>query len=364
MTVVARKAASGLAKNRVGLISVGVALGFTGVLLLILGENPLEAADALYDGSFGSTEKIADTLVAWVPLTLAAIGLVVTFTAGMWNIGVEGQVIAGAIGAAFVAREVSGPSWMVVALTIVAAAVAGGLWALLAGLLRVYGRVNEIFGGLGLTFVAEGIAIYLVIGPWSRTGVASTSGTDPYPEGALLPTLGDLRVSPVALVVTVAAVVAVYYLLRGTSFGLRLRAVGQSMKSSHLLGIPTVRYLLAAFVIGGLMAGIAGGVRTTGFHGRFVPAVSGGFGYLAILIALLAGFKAKWVAPIALFFAAVTVGSSQLQLRLGLDSAFAGVVQGVLVLSVLFVQGWQARRSRRAGVQPPSAPEFHVEPEI
>ena len=92
-----------------------------------------------------------------------------------------------------------------------------------------------------------------------------------------------------------------------------------------------------------MLAGLAGAVLATGFHHKLVPSVSGGYGFLGVLVVLLSGFRAAWVAPIALFFAAVQVGSTQLSLRLGIDSSLAGVIQGILVLSVLIVGGSSPR---------------------
>ena len=155
--------------------------------------------------------------------------------------------------------------------------------------------------------------------------------------------------SLVAIVVAVLALVIVYVLLRGTRFGLRLHAVGENLQSSALFGIANTRYLLTAFVLGGGLAGIAGAIRVTGFYHKLVPGPGGGHGYLGILIILLAAYKAKWIAPLAFFFAIVAVGASQLPLQLGLDASLGGIVRSVLVLFVLLAGGWQARRGNPKG---------------
>ena len=338
--------------NRLRSVPLAIVIGIVATVLLLLaaGAPPLEAMRLIFDGAFGNTSRVAATLMAWLPLVLAAAGLLITFQAGLWNIGVEGQIVMGAIGAAWVARTVPGPSALVVPLTLVGGAVLGAAWALLPALLRTRFRVHEIFSGVALSFVAASVAVYLIIGPWSRVGVASTSGTDLFDERTWLPTAGSWRVSPVALVVAVAAVVSVLVLLRDSRFGLRLRAVGRNPESAFLFGIPTGRYTVAAFGLCGALAGLAGTVQATGFHHKLVPAISGGYGFLGILVVLLAGFRAVWIAPIALFFAAVQVGSTQLSLRLGIDSSLAGVVQGVLVLAVMIVGGAQVYSAARGPV--------------
>jgi simple sugar transport system permease protein len=329
-------------------ILVGVAA--TLLLLVLVGAPPFEAMGVVFDGAFGNQSRVAATLMAWIPLALAAAGLLITFQGGLWNIGVEGQIAMGAIGAAWVARTVTAPTAVMVPLTLLGGAVFGAAWALIPAWLRTRFRVHEIFSGVALSFVAGATAVYLIIGPWSRTGVASTSGTDLFDERAWLPTIGSWRVSPVGLVLAVAAVLGVLVLLGGSRFGLRLRAVGRNPQSAFLLGIPTGRYLVTAFALCGALAGMAGTVLATGFHHKLVPSVSGGYGFLGVLVVLLSGFRAAWVAPIALFFAAVQVGSTQLSLRLGIDSSLAGVIQGILVLSVLIVGGLKVYSAGRGPV--------------
>lgn len=335
------------------LVSVLVAIAVSMLLLWLVGAPPVEAIGLMFEGAFGTADKVSNTLLVWTPLILASAGLVVTFAAGMWNIGVEGQIVMGAIAASFIAREVPGPAAVVVPLTILAGALGGALWALLAGVLRTKGNVNEIFGGLGLDFVALGLTVYLVIGPWAREGTASTSGTDIFREEAWLPTttMFGTEIPLLALILALGATVMVYLLLRGTRFGLRLKAVGKSPRSSFLLGIPNDRYILYSFALGGALAGIAGTIQATGFHHKLVPAISGNYGFLGILVVLLAGFSAKWIAPIALFFMAVSAGSTALELRLGLDSAFGGVLQAVIVLFVMFGTAFALQRRGRSTLE-------------
>ena len=114
-----------------------------------------------------------------------------------------------------------------------------------------------------------------------------------------------------------------------------------------MLGIPTERYLLGAFALCGALAGLAGAVQATGFHHKLVPAVSGGYGFLGILVVLLAGFRTVWIGPLALVFVAVAAGGTQLQLRLDVDSSLSGVVLGVGVLVALLLGAGAPRKRRR-----------------
>jgi len=287
--------------------------------------------------------------MAWAPLAVIYSGLVVTFTVGLWNIGVEGQVVAGAIAATFVARVwPDAPGWALVSAALIAGFVGGTVWGELAGALRAGGGVDEIFAGLGLDFVATGLATFLIIGPWKRAGIASTSGTNPITEHAWLPTILGTRLSLVGIALAVVVLAAVAWALARTRWGLELRAVGANPASARLLGIVPGRKILEAFAVGGGLAGVGGALLVTGFQHKLVPAISGGRGFLGILIVLLASYRIRWVAPLAIFFAMISVGQSQLQLRLDLPTALGGVLQGAVVLVAMLVTGWSAMRARRA----------------
>jgi len=131
--------------------------------------------------------------------------------------------------------------------------------------------------------------------------------------------------------------------LRGTYFGLKLKAVGKNMKSAFLLGVPTWQYSMFAFLLCGAFAGLAGAIQVAGVYHRLLPNISNGYGFLGLLVAMLINYQAFWVIPIAFFFAALNVGSVQLQILYKMDSSFAGVLQDLLVLFVLLGQGLRER---------------------
>jgi general nucleoside transport system permease protein len=328
-----------------------LALLFTTLILLAAGAPPLEAYQNILTGAFSSFKKFSDVLVSWVPLLLVSAGLLVTFATGLWNIGVEGQITLGAIATTWVLRELqdsSLPPALIIFLSILAGMMGGALWAALAGALKTFGGVNEIFGGLGLNFVATALTIYFIFGPWKRPGVASMSGTEPFDEALHLYLFPGLRLSPWALVIAILAIVLVYFLLQGTYFGLRLKAVGKNFRAAYMLGVPTWQYMMLSFLICGALAGIAGAMQVTSVYYRLIPSISSGYGYLGLMVAMLVNYQAIWAAPIALFFAALNIGSIQLPIVLKLDSSLSGVLQGMLVLFVLIMEGIRQRISQRS----------------
>ena len=322
--------------------AVLLALLFTTLVLLATHAPPFAAFGEIIGGSVGSWAKFSDVLIAWSPLLLATAGLLITFTAGLWNIGIEGQITLGAIfstGTLLALQDSGLHPTIILTLGILAGMLGGALWAALAGVLKTFGGVNEIFGGLGLNFVASALNLWLIFGPWKRPGVASMSGTAPFPDALALPEVAGSRLSLVAVGMAVLAIIFVYFLLKGTYFGLRLKAVGKNARAASLLGVPTWQYALISFMLCGAFAGLAGSIQVLAVYHRLIPSISSGYGFLGLLVAMLINFQPIWAAPVALFFAALNIGSIQLPVALQLDSTLSGVLQGTLVLFVLMADG-------------------------
>ncbi|SLM17646.1 ABC-type uncharacterized transport system, permease component [uncultured spirochete] len=330
------------------------ALIVTTLVLSLAGAQPFAAYKYIMLGAVGSWDVVSNVLVSWVPLLLATSGLLVTFTVGLWNIGIEGQITLGAIFTTWAMRLLQDSGWnpsLILVIAVLAGMLGGTLWALLAGALKTFGGVNEIFGGLGLNFVATALNIWLIFGPWKRPGVASMSGTLPFDRSLWMPiAAGSSRLTPATLVIAIVGIIAVYATIEGTYFGLKLKAVGRNPKSAYILGIPTWQHMMASFAICGVFAGLAGAVQVTSVYHRLIPSISSGYGYLGLMVAMLVGYKASLAAPVALFFAALNVGSIQLPIILKLDSSLAGVLQGTLVLFVILGQGVRTKLLKKTKV--------------
>jgi simple sugar transport system permease protein len=313
------------------------------LILLLTGANPLTALGNLLGGAFESPRKLADIAVAIVPLLLCAAGMLITFAAGLWNIGVEGQMIAGALMCTWAVKSIQAPAAILLPITVLAGMAGGALWGVLIGLLRTYGHINEIFAGLGLNFVGAALTNYLIFGPWKPPDGATMSGTDPFPAEAWMPVLGGSRASLVPMILALLAIMVVFFLLRDSYWGLRLKAIGLNAQSAQRMGINTTGNIILAFVGCGLMAGLAGAVQTTAVYHRLIPSISGGYGYLAQLVVLLSGLRAQVVPLVVFFFSAIQVASPRLELRLQLDSSIGGVLQSSTVLFFLLVRGFRQR---------------------
>jgi len=315
------------------------------LILLLAGAPPIDAFQHLFLGSLGSWMKFTQVLMAWIPLTLCACGLVYTFRIGLWNIGVEGQVVAGAISATAILRmgSTSGMPELFLVLAFLGGMLGGGIWAVFAGFLKTKGGVNEIFAGLGLNFVAQAITLWLIFGPWKRPGIASMSGTKPFSPEMWLPS--ELRLSPTGLLLAIMALIGTGWVLGRTRLGLALKGIGNNPQAAYLHGLKPHIYMLIAMGLAGGCAGLAGTFQVTGVYHRLIPAISSNYGYLALLVVMLANYRVWWTPAIAFFFACLNVGSIQLPMILQLDSSLSGIIQGTLVLATLFMQAWQVRNT-------------------
>ena len=332
---------------------------FTTLVLYLAGAPPFAAYYHIFKGSLGSWIKFSHVIKAWIPLMLCACGLLYTFRIGLWNIGIEGQIMMGAVFATALLRTgVEGGSPVIsFFLAFPAAVIGGAIWAVFAGWLKTRGNVHEIFAGLGMNFVAQGIILWLIFGPWKRPGVASMSGTELFPDNLWLSYFPGLRLSPIGLTMALAALGATALMLRYTRIGLNLKAIGANARAAVLFGLKPGRYMLLAMAFAGGFAGLAGTFQITGVYHRLIPAISSNYGYLALLVVMLANYNIWLVPVVALLFACLNVGSIQLPIVLQVDSSLAGVIQGALVLTVLATHGfheWQKQRRLRhsEGVSP------------
>lgn len=332
-------------------IAVLLALVFTWLMLIIMKAPPMGVLKTIYRGSLGSADSITQVVQAWVPLMLVTCGLMFTFTAGLWNIGMEGQVEMGAIFSYAVIHYMTGtavPGGVVIVLAILSGILGGVIWALLVGLLKNFGGVNEIFGGLGFNFIADAALLFLVYGPWKPAGVAQGS-TKMIESIYWLPQFKGSYLSAYALGLAIIGIVITIILLQGTYFGLKLKAVGKNPKASFMMGIPTNQYMLSSFVICGIFAGLTGALQVTGFLHVLRSGVSGGYGYMGLMVGMLANVQTLVAVPIAFIFAILSKGAVGLGIDLRLDSNLSGVIQGTLVLFVLLMEGVRTRLSTSRG---------------
>jgi general nucleoside transport system permease protein len=344
------KTQSMVARIGLAVLPIIISLLITSFLIMAVGSDPRAVFEKVWEGALRDSRSFSGVVNFWIPFTLCAIGLIVTFTAGLWNIGVEGQMMMGAVFATAVALNWKLPALLLIPAELLMAMLGGALWATLVGVLKIRLGVHEIFGGVALNALANVVSIFLISGPWQPPEGGSARGTPSFSTDALLPSLSpDFEVSSLALVILAVVFVGVFLALRGTRWGLHLKATGKNARSALLLGVPTQRTALSAFVVCGMVAGIAGSYRvlSPNGYGNLRPLVSGGIGFLALLVVLLVSMRVLWVPLVTLIFAAILSGSTRLKIAFGLDASLAGVLQEMLVLVVLLFSGLRQRLERR-----------------
>ena len=331
-----------------GLATVAAIVGATALLLLVAGYDVPRALGALWSGSIGTWYALTSaTLVRAIPLMLTGCAIAVAFRAGVWNIGAEGQLLAGGAGATAVALLVPGAGPVAVVLALLTGAAAGAGWAGLAALLRARFGVLEVISTIMLNFVALYAVSFLVRGPLQEP-------THAYPQSssiadamhlARIPGAGRLHIG---IVVAITLVLVAGWVMRHTAAGYRLMAVGESPSAAASAGMIDVRRVTTqAFITSGALAGLAGAIEVLGVTFALYEDLSPGYGYTAIAVALLAGLDPWRVIFTSLLFAGLEAGAGAMQRDAGVPSTLVSVIEALLILAVVAAQ---ALRTRRAGV--------------
>lgn len=331
-----------------GLAGIAAIVAAIALLLLIGGYDVPRALAALWTGSVGTWYALTSaTLVRAIPLMLTGCAIAVAFRAGVFNIGAEGQLLAGGAGATAVALIVPNGGALALGLALVTGAVAGAGWAGIAAVLRERFGVLEVISTIMLNFIALYAVSFLVRGPLQEP-------THAYPQSssiadairlARIPGAGRLHLG---IVIAVVVTLAAGWVLRHTAVGFRLMAVGESPAAAASAGeIDVKRVTAQAFIASGALAGLAGAIEVLGVTYALYEDLSPGYGYTAIAVALLAGLDPQKVVLTALLFAALEAGAGAMQRDAGVPSTLVSVVEALLILGVVAAQAF---RRRRAGV--------------
>jgi general nucleoside transport system permease protein len=334
------------------LLAILAALAFCSTLIMLAGANVFDAYRALFAGALGSRFNLIETVVKAAPLVLTGLAVAVAFRARFWNIGAEGQLLAGAMAAAFVGAREGLPVWSLVPAMIVAGALAGAATAALPAALRVRLKVDEVVATLMLNFVIFYAMMALLDGPWKDPLSGYPDSPDIRIDAEFPALLGIGRLHLGVLVAGLAAV-AVWLLITRTTLGFRIRAVGANPRAATHAGMSVGRVMLLASAISGALAGLAGVGEVAGLHFQVMAGLSPGYGYAGIVVAMLAALNPLGVVPSALFFAAVATGAETMARQTGVPVFLGDVIQGtslICMLTALLFTGYRLRLWRPRAV--------------
>jgi len=320
------------------IFGVLLAFGIGAILIVMAGANPLDAYSGLITGAFGGMYRISETILKMIPLLLAGLGAIVAFKAGIWNIGLEGQIVMGSAAAAWLALALSGlPAPILIPLVMIAGFIAGALWALLPGFLKARFETNEIFTTIMLNSIAILFVTYLVVGPM-RDGSAIYARSFYIPDAAKLPVLLSGTRFHAGLFMALVCAVLVWVLLWKTGTGYKLRAVGANKKAANYAGINVKRSILVTMLISGGLAGLAGMGEVSGVHYYLGAGLTTTYGYTAVMVALMGKLNPYGTIASAFLFSALIVGGDSMQRAAGISSTLVSVLQGLVIITVIVAE--------------------------
>jgi simple sugar transport system permease protein len=328
------------------LASFGASLAIGLIILASLGVEPFRALGVMINGAFGSRMAIGDTLVFMTPRLLAALSALIAIRCGFYNLGAEGQLQLGAIGAVLPATMLPPElGVLLLPISVISGALFGAFWGLIPVLLKVWRGANEIIVTLMMNFIGIYLVKYLVQGPLQPAGSDFNMSTK-IADGAVLPILlGGTRLHAGVLIALFVAVM-LWLLLYHSTFGVRLRAAGLSPRTARLQGMPLSRLIISSMLISGGIAGIAGAIEVLGVQYRLIDGFSSALGFDGLAIALLGSLEPLGAVVVAIYFGAISSGTVALQSALSIPAALALIMTGLPIIFLACIHGYRFLKGR------------------
>ncbi len=302
-------------------------------VLYVTGYSPVEAYAAMARGAFGDVFGIGQTLMQATPIIFTSIAFLVSYKAGLFNIGAEGQFLMGAIASAVVGIYLEGLPWIIHApLTLIAGMLAGGLWGLIPALLKTRFEAHEVITTMMLSYVAQFLTSYLVNYPFKAPGWVSQ--TVRLPASAELARILPPTQLSAGIYIAVALVAVIWFLLKRTILGYELRAIGFNPTAAENAGIRINRGVIISLVISGAIAGLGGAVEIMGVHKRFIDGFSPGYGWDGLAVALVGGLNPVGSMLASILFGALRSGGMIMARSTGVPLDINILIQGLVILFV------------------------------
>ncbi len=313
------------------LIALIIAFLIGGVLMFLQGANPLLAYQSLFYNAFGTAEGIAESLGKATPLIFSGLAVTVGIRAGLFNIGAQGQLISGALAAAWAGHRFTDlPTLIHLPLSLLFGITFGALVGAIAGALKAYRGVHEVITTIMLNSIVLQLAEYLSNGPLKEPGQI-IARTAPIQETAVIPKVFDL---PLGFFIGIAVTLIVWWIAKNTTMGFSFETVGRNKNAAWYAGISVKKVTVAAMLISGGLAGLGGAIETQGVVGKFEPAFNAGLGFDGITIALLGRANPLGVIPGAILFGGLRGAGPNMQFDAGVSP---DIIELILALVLFFV---------------------------
>ncbi len=323
-----------------------------GLLILLIGENPLKAYWVLFNGAFGNRNGFAETIVKTCPMLLAGLSVAIALRIGFWNVGAEGQIYAGAILTGVVSIYLKNlPVVVHLPLALLAGALGGAVWAFIPAILKARLKVNEVITTLMLNYIMTFLFSYLVDGPM-RDWVSGLNISPQIEKATWLPMLLDRTRLHSGILIAILAAAVLAIIMQKTVLGYQIRVVGDNPRAARFTGISVEKTMVKAVIISGMLAGLAGAIEIMGVQHRLIAGFSPGYGFLGLAVALLANLNPIGVIFSSVLFAALLNGADAMQRWTSVPIAVVAVIQGLVIIfsaaKFFFSQYTQKRKAGRA----------------
>jgi simple sugar transport system permease protein len=339
-------------RTLIPIASIFITFLLTSSFVLAVGADPLQAAYYFLLDPLANPVRMIEVLVKATPLLMTGSAVAFAFAGGYWNIGVEGQLYMGATAATAIGLQMEGvPAWIALPLIVIGGFAAGMAWAALPAFMKVRLKIDEVVTTLLLNYVAIYIVSAFLNGPW-RNPISQWPQSPEIAATAIFPRLIPRSRLHLGFILAVLIIIALWFVLNRTAFGLKMRAVGLNMKAARFSGIHVERTTMIVALISGGIGGLAGVSEVAGIHFHLIDAISPGYGYTGIIIATLGSLNAFGVAAAALFIGLVDTGSQTVSRALGVPAYLGDVLQATLLLvtlAMLLLQGYRISLHRRSG---------------
>lgn len=325
------------------LIAILLAMLVGGLLILLIGINPILAYRYFFYGAFGNIYGFGETINKFTPLLCCALGFSIANKSGFFNLGGEGQFYAGALCAALVAAHMDGvPTVVGVALPVLAGIAGGALLSSIAGALKILFNANELLSTMMFNYIMQYLIALLVSGALKNPN-SSMEQTVPIPDAARLPALIEGSRLHTGFFIAVAALLLVWFLHQRTVLGFEMRLSGTNPKSARYAGVNERRSLIIVILVSGALAGLGGALELQGNQYKLMSGFSNNFGFDGIGIAVMGQYTPVGILLSTLLFAALRVGTGSMQRGVGVPTPILYILQGVIIISVI-VSNYFVRR--------------------
>ncbi|HAJ32451.1 MAG TPA: ABC transporter permease [Candidatus Atribacteria bacterium] len=314
-------------------IAIIFALIMGGIILLLMGNNPIEAYSALVQGAFGSKRCFAETLLSTTPLIFGGLAFALAYRCGLFNMGVEGQIAMGGMAAAFLGYSITGlPPILHVPTVLIGAALTGAVWGIGPGFLKARFGVHEVISTIMLNYIAFKITGYMVSAKGPMKDLMDEMPASPR-------ILNSAKITRIwkgtrlhwGIFLALILVVVVYYILFKTRLGYKIRAVGKNRFAAETVGISVPRHFVITMMLSGLLGGLAGGVEICGVHYRLLAAFSPGYGFDSIAVALLGMLHPFGIIFSAFLFGILRSGAILMQAVAGVSKDMVQVISAIII---------------------------------